>query len=179
MLVKLGVKEAAISKVSFNAIWMLFGIFSTVSELPMKNLHPLIQKGIIPSNLWGILPFLHNNVRSLYIFLTLLIGAEGAQSAEEAPRAARGKRSRLERKSTTKFNRTFTFRVLFQWSSQKRGVFSYLFNSLTIWLSSFNINLFIASLTAPDDPGITKMALFWYMPAVARDKMAADPMSSK
>ncbi len=51
MLVKLGVKEAAISKVSFNAIWMLFGVFSTVSELPMKNLHPLIQKGIIPSNL--------------------------------------------------------------------------------------------------------------------------------
>ena len=50
-------------------------------------------------------------LKSIVDFVALLIEAEGARllreyGAGEPPRTARGKRSRLERKSTDKFNKT-------------------------------------------------------------------------
>ena len=55
---------------------------------------------------------------------------------------------------------------------------SLFFNSLTTCPSSGKINLFIANLTAPDDPGVQKTALLPITPAMARDRIAAEPISS-
>jgi hypothetical protein len=61
-----------------------------------------------------------------------------------------------------------------------RELFCYksFFISLTTWPISGRINLFIASLTAPVEPGVEKTPLFFTTPAIARESIAAEPISS-
>ncbi len=53
----------------------------------------------------------------------------------------------------------------------------YFLISLTTCASSGSINFSMASLTAPVDPGMEKMAVFEFVPAIALDMNAAEPIS--